>query len=117
MAPYNPWFLEALTASEDAEGLASAAHSGQTIAVEKSGVRPEARQRIDAKAVHIIQPEMGHTGITQFMIGRCGSHHLQIIPHATIGAGIFLASIQAMPVPRNLVSLNFSIPLPTVQPL
>ena len=112
MAPYNPWFLEAPIASEDVEGLRQvAAHSGQTIAVgEEWRTVLEARQRIDAKAVHIVQPEMGHTGITQFMrIGRYAeAHHLQIIPHATIGAGIFLAaSIQASAALRNLVSHEF----------
>ena len=42
-------------------------------------------------------------------IGRYAeAHHLQIIPHATIGAGIFLAaSIQASAALRNLVSHEF----------
>jgi len=112
MSPYNPWFVEAPVATEDVEGLREVAqHSGQTIAVgEEWRTVLEARQRIDAKAVHIVQPEMGHTGITQFMrIGRYAeAHHLQIIPHATIGSGIFLAaSIQASAALRNIVSHEF----------
>ncbi len=53
---------------------------------------------------------MGHTGITQFMrIGRYAeSNHLQIIPHATIGAGIFLAaSLQASATLRSVTSHEF----------
>ena len=51
-----------------------------------------------SRLVQIVQPEMGHTGITQFMrIARYAqAHHLFVIPHATIGSGIFLtASLQA----------------------
>ena len=53
---------------------------------------------------------MGHTGITQFMrIGRYAeAHHLRIIPHATIGSGIFLAaSLQASAALRNVCSHEF----------
>ena len=112
IAPYNPWFIEAPLPSEDVEGLAQvAARCGQTVAVgEEWRTVFDARQRIDAKAVHIVQPEMGHTGITQFMrIGRYAeAHHLQIIPHATIGSGIFLAaSLQASATLRNTVSHEF----------
>lgn len=42
----------------------------------------------------IIQPEMGHTGISQFMqIARmANAFHVKVIPHATIGIGIFQAA-------------------------
>ena len=110
--PYDPWFLEAPLVTEDVEGLATIANnSGETVAVgEEWRTVHDARLRIDKKAVHIIQPEMGHTGITQFMrIGRYAeAHHLRIIPHATIGSGIFLAaSLQASAALRNICSHEF----------
>lgn len=110
--PYRPWFLEAPLVTEDVDGLASIAHSsGETIAVgEEWRTIYDARLRVDKKAVHIVQPEMGHTGFTQFMrIGRYAeAHHLQIIPHATIGSGIFLAaSLQASAALRNVTSHEF----------
>lgn len=112
LAAHQPWFLEEPLPTEDVDGLKLvAAQSGQTIAVgEEWRTVYDARLRIDAKAAHIVQPEMGHTGITQFMrIGHYAqAHHLQIIPHATIGAGIFLAaSLQASAALRNVVSHEY----------
>ena len=46
----------------------------------------------------IIQPEMGHTGVTEFMaIGRMAhAFHVDTIPHASIGIGVYMAaSLQA----------------------
>lgn len=42
----------------------------------------------------IVQPEMGHTGISQFMqIGRmANAFHMKVIPHASIGIGIYQAA-------------------------
>ena len=112
LAPHRPWFLEAPLPTEDIEGLTWVAkNSGQTIAVgEEWRTVYDARLRIDREAAHIVQPEMGHTGITQFMrIGRYAeSHHLRIIPHATIGAGIFLAaSLQATATLQSAISHEF----------
>ena len=112
LAPYRPWFLEAPLPTEDIDGLSWVAeNSAQAIAVgEEWRTVYDARLRIDRKACHIVQPEMGHTGITQFMrIGRYAeSHHLQIIPHATIGAGIFLAaSLQVSTTFRSVTSHEF----------
>ncbi len=97
---YDPWFLEAPVATENIEGLRLVAlQAGSPIAVgEEWRTVYDARARIDRQACHIVQPEMGHTGITQFMrIGRYAqAHHLTIMPHATIGSGLFLAaSLQA----------------------
>ncbi|MCM8535978.1 MAG: mandelate racemase/muconate lactonizing enzyme family protein [Lentisphaeraceae bacterium] len=112
MSPYNPWFLEAPIATEDVNGLQNVAQqSGQTIAVgEEWRTVYDARLRIDNKACHVVQPEMGHTGITQFMrIGRYAeAHNLDIIPHATIGSGIFLAaSLQASAALKSVKSHEF----------
>ena len=112
MAPDRPWFLEAPVATEDIEGLRWVAqNSGQAIAVgEEWRTVYDARLRIDRDAVHVVQPEMGHTGITQFMrICRYAEvHHLRVIPHATIGSGIFLAaSLQATAALRHVESHEF----------
>ena len=50
----------------------------------------EVRPRLERRAMSIIQPEMGHTGISQFMqIGRlANAFHVKVIPHASIGIGI-----------------------------
>lgn len=108
----RPWFLEAPVAPEDIEGLAQVCReSGQTIAAgEEWRTIHDARLRIDRQALHIVQPEMGHTGITQFMAisQYAQAHHLDIIPHATIGSGIFLAaSLQASAALPRVVSHEF----------
>ena len=106
MAPHGLWFAEAPVRTEDIDGLARVAAATTTpIAVGEEwrtvyDMVPRARA-----GIAIVQPEMGHTGITEFMrIGHYAhAHHLTVIPHATIGAGIFLAA-----------SLNASAALPTV---
>ena len=73
---------------------------------ERRDVCLDARLRIDSEACQIVQPEMGHTGVTQFMriAQYAQAHHLSIMPHATIGAGIFLAaSLQASSAIQNVV--------------
>lgn len=100
MAQHDLWFAEAPVPSEDINGLSALAQKVDTaIAVgEEWRTVFDAAARIDKKACSIIQPEMGHKGITEFMrIARYAeAHHLEIIPHATIGTGIFMAaSLQA----------------------
>lgn len=112
MTPYRPWFLEAPVQTEDVEGLRwLASKTTCPIAVgEEWRTVYDARLRIDQEACQIIQPEMGHTGVTQFMrISRYAqAHHLSVIPHATIGSGIFLAaSLQASAALQNLVCHEF----------
>ena len=46
----------------------------------------------------VIQPEIGHTGVTEFMqiCEMARAFHMQVMPHASISAGIFMAaSLQA----------------------
>ncbi|MCW4461194.1 mandelate racemase/muconate lactonizing enzyme family protein [Sphingomonas sp. BT-65] len=93
-------FAEAPLKTEDVAGLAYVARSVTTpiAAGEEWRTVYDAEPRLTAGAVAIVQPEMGHTGITQFMrIAQLASaHHIPTIPHATIGTGIFLAaSLQA----------------------
>lgn len=106
MAPHGLWFAEAPVAPEDVDGLATVAAKARVpiAAGEEWRTVFEARGRIDRQAVTILQPEMGHTGVTEFMrIARYAeAHHLEIVPHATIGIGIFLAaSLQATAALRN----------------
>ncbi|GAB5561384.1 MAG: mandelate racemase/muconate lactonizing enzyme family protein [Synoicihabitans sp.] len=112
MEPHGLWFAEAPVATEDMNGLAEIASKVKTpIAVgEEWRTVFDAQARIDRRAVHIVQPEMGHTGITQFMrIGLAAqAQNLRIIPHATIGSGIFLAaSLQASCALEGIVAHEF----------
>jgi L-alanine-DL-glutamate epimerase-like enolase superfamily enzyme len=70
----------------------------------------DARPRFERGAAAIVQPEMGRTGITQFMriATLAQSHHIEVIPHASVGVGIFLAaSLQASSAIQNLPAHEF----------
>lgn len=98
LQPFNPWFLEAPVKPEDiaaqeavCEGINAPLALGEEWRTEWDYL---ARQN----ACQIVQPEMGHTGITQFMriAKMANANSAQIIPHATIGLGIFMsASLRA----------------------
>ena len=94
LIPYTPWFLEAPTVPEDIAAQQEIASN----AVHPIALGEEWRTQWDYKArldcCTIIQPEMGHTGITQFMriAALADTQGAQIIPHATIGLGIFMAA-------------------------
>ncbi len=97
---HNLWFAEAPVKPEDISGssLVSSLVSTPIAGGEEWPTSWEVRRRLEAKAVAILQPEMGHTGITQFarISALAQSFHKQIMPHATISTGIFLAaSLQA----------------------
>ncbi|MGO4835590.1 enolase C-terminal domain-like protein, partial [Rhizobiaceae sp. 2RAB30] len=65
----------------------------------------EYRPRFEARAMSIVQPEMGHTGIAEFIqIGRMAqTFHMNVIPHASISVGIFMAaSLQAASALQNV---------------
>jgi len=96
LAPYRPYFVEAPCQPEDIEGQA---HVGASIKVplalgEEWRTVYEVRPRMERRAMSIIQPEIGHTGISQFMqIARmANAFHVKVIPHASIGIGIFQAA-------------------------
>jgi len=100
MEPHGLWFAEAPVRTENIAALASVCKTSKSpIAVgEEWRTEWDLVNRIDHCNIAIIQPEMGHTGITNFVrLGRLAAQHeLTVIPHATIGAGIFLAaSLQA----------------------
>ncbi len=54
----------------------------------------EALPRLSRRAVSVLQPEMGHTGVTQFLaICRLAvAFEARVMPHASIGVGIFQAA-------------------------
>lgn len=98
--PCGVAFLEAPCRTEDIDGLARVAAATRIpIAVgEEWRTVYEAHARLKTGAVAVVQPEMGRTGITQFMriCQLAELHHARIAPHATIGFGVFMAaSLQA----------------------
>ena len=50
--------------------------------------------RLQRCCLSIFQPEMGHIGVTQFMrmSQLAQAYHCQVVPHATIGIGLFLSA-------------------------
>ena len=96
LRPANPYFIEAPCAPEDIAGLARvAADSGLPVAAgEEWRNVHEARMRLDRARLAYVQPEMAHTGVSQFMaIAKLAqTAGARVIPHATIGVGIFLAA-------------------------
>ena len=109
---YRPWFFEAPIRTEDVNGLqwVSQKSNSQIAIGEEWRTVYDAKPRIDRQACQIVQPEMGHTGITQFMriASYAQANNLTIIPHATIGSGIFLAaSLHASAALQNCVAHEF----------
>ena len=96
LAPLRPYFAEAPCAPEDIEGLAAVAvRSAVPLAAgEEWRTVYEALPRLERRSVAFIQPEMGHTGVTQFLgISRLAqAFHARVVPHAAIGIGIFQAA-------------------------
>ena len=97
---HNLYFAEAPCQPEDLEGQARVARGiGVPLALgEEWRTVFEYRPRFEARCMGIIQPEMGHCGITEFNhIGRMAhAFHVHTIPHASISVGLFMAaSLQA----------------------
>ena len=96
ITPYRPYFVEAPCQPEDIEGQA---HVGANIKVplalgEEWRTVYEYRPRMERRSMSIIQPEMGHIGISQIMqiCRMANAFHMKVIPHASIGIGIFQAA-------------------------
>lgn len=96
MDQHDLYLAEAPCASEDIEGQAHVATSvGVPVAIgEELRTRYEYRPRFVNRCMSIIQPEMGHIGITEFMnICRMAqAFHCKILPHASMSIGIFQAA-------------------------
>lgn len=104
---YNLYFAEAPVQPENLEGQVRVANGiGGPLALgEELRTTYEFRPRFEARAMSIVQPEIGHTGITEFVqIGRMAqAFHMNVIPHASISIGIFMAaSLQAASTLQNL---------------
>ncbi len=96
LTPFRPYFVEAPCQPEDIEGQA---HVGASIKVplalgEEWRTVYEYRTRMERRSMSIIQPEMGHIGLSQFMqiCRMANAFHMKVIPHASIGIGIFQAA-------------------------
>lgn len=96
MAVHGLWFAEAPVRPEDVDGLEAVCRdSGVPIAVgEEWRTHHDLLLRVNRCQISVVQPEMGHTGITGFtrIAQLAGQHDLEVIPHATVGSGIFLAA-------------------------
>lgn len=100
LEPHNLYFAEAACQPQDAEGQARVARGIGTVQAlgEEWRTIYEYRPRFESRAMGIIQPEIGHAGITQFtrICAMAQAFHMRIIPHASISVGIFMAaSLQA----------------------
>ena len=107
LAPYRPYFVEAPVKPEDHAGLAQVARESRVpiAAGEEWYTAYEVRNRLAAGPIAVLQPEMGHTGITQFrrIAALAAEQGTAIAPHATIGTGLFLAaSLQVSATLRHL---------------
>jgi galactonate dehydratase len=96
LAPALPHFVEAPVKPEDHAGFARVTRESPVpiAAGEEWYTAYEARNRLDTARVAVLQPEMGHTGITQFrrIAALAAQRGVAIAPHATIGTGLFLAA-------------------------
>ena len=96
LAPLRLMFVEAPCQPEDIEGQALVSQQARMPIALGEELRTvfEYRPRFERRAMSIVQPEMGHTGISQFMqIGRMAhAFHMKVIPHASIGVGIYQAA-------------------------
>jgi D-galactarolactone cycloisomerase len=96
IAPHGVDFLEAPCKPEDIAALARVRAEGALpiAAGEEWATLYEAERRFDANAIDVVQPEMAHTGVTQFtrIATAANTRDIAVIPHATIGTGIFMAA-------------------------
>lgn len=96
LQPHAVTFIEAPLKPEDVAGLIELGRTSPipVAAGEEWHTEYEARLRLAGGTLAYIQPEMGHTGVTQFLrIAREAEHHgVRIAPHATIGGGLFMAA-------------------------
>jgi galactonate dehydratase len=96
LVPYGLRFAEAPCEPEDIEGQAMVARAIRCpLALgEEWRTAFEYRPRFERRCMGIVQPEMGHTGVTEFLaIGRMAhAFHVEVMPHASIGIGVFMAA-------------------------
>jgi L-alanine-DL-glutamate epimerase-like enolase superfamily enzyme len=96
LEPYRPYFAEAPCAPEDFDAQADVA-ANVTVPIaggEEWSTIFQVRPRLTHRCVGVVQPEVAHTGVSQFIaIARLAAEQgVAVIPHATIGVGIFHAA-------------------------
>ena len=96
LEPWRPYFAEAPCAPEDMDAQADVA-ANVTVPIaggEEWSTLFQVRPRLARRCVSVIQPEVAHTGISQAAaIGRFAiGQGVRVMPHATIGIGIFHAA-------------------------
>jgi L-alanine-DL-glutamate epimerase-like enolase superfamily enzyme len=96
LEPYRPYFAEAPCAPEDIDGQADVA-ANVTVPIaggEEWSTLFQVRPRLTHRCVAVVQPEVAHTGLSQFVaIGKhAAAQGVRVVPHATIGVGIFHAA-------------------------
>jgi len=96
LEPWRPYFAEAPCAPEDMDVQADVA-ANVTVPIaggEEWSTLFQVRPRLAHRCVSVIQPEVAHTGISQAAaIGRFAiGQGVRVMPHATIGIGIFHAA-------------------------
>jgi len=96
LEPWRPFFAEAPCAPEDGDAQAEiASRVGVPIAAgEEWSTIHQVRPRLAHRCVGFVQPEAAHTGLSQMIaIGRLAAEcAVPVVPHATIGVGIFHAA-------------------------
>lgn len=92
----RPYFIEAPCPPEDVEALAIVASKCALPVAAGEEWRNvfEAKLRLAHARLAYVQPEMAHTGVSQFVgIAKLArARGAGVIPHATIGVGIFMAA-------------------------
>jgi len=93
---FDLYFAEAPCAPEDLDAQADVAANvtARIAGGEEWSTEFVARARFAHRCVGVVQPEVAHTGLSQFIaIARLAAQEgIGVIPHATIGAGIFHAA-------------------------
>lgn len=96
LAEYDLAFAEAPCQPEDLEGQVAVARAGVAPVALGEELRTafEYRPRFEARAMGVIQPEIGHTGVVEFMriCDMAQTFHIPVMPHASISCGIFMAA-------------------------
>ena len=96
LAEYDLAFAEAPCQPEDLEGQVAVARAGVAPVALGEELRTafEYRPRFEARAMGVIQPEIGHTGVVEFMriCDMAQTFHIPVMPHASISCEIFMAA-------------------------
>ena len=113
---YDVRFLEAPLLPEDVEGHRELRRkSALPVALgETERTRYQFRPFIERRAVDILQPDVGRTGITELMhiASLAETWNLQVAPHLSVGLGpCIAASIQVAAALPNLFMLEFQPPV------